>query len=231
VAKIALNIPGMGVTFRVAVVLAFFALCGIIINISPVEAYQQQGGSSVPPYLEQLDGYRNQTLEHFRLKEEQKERSRILENSVQLHLIKRGETLSEIALLYGVDITALAYWNNLSNPNRIRAGEVLHVLTVNGTLHHVEEGDTLTAVASRYNVESQKISDFNMLDESQLLVAGNKLVIPDSKTLTGIVPKEPAVLTLASRVGGQAPVFRWPLVGRITSFFGMRQGGFHLDWI
>ena len=225
--RIALNIPGMGASCPVAVILTFFAVCGIFFNISPVQAYEQQGGDYLPPYLEQLEGYRNQTLEHFRLVEEEKERSRRLEDSLQLHLIERGETLSEIAQYYGVDMAALAYWNNLSNPNRIREGEVLHVLTVNGTLHHVEEGDTLTAVASRYNVERQKISDFNMLEGSLLLETGNTLVIPDSTTLTGIVERDSAVLTLASRVGGQVPVFRWPLRGKITSLFGMRSGGFH----
>ncbi len=224
--RFALNIPCIGVFYRIVVILALFVLGGGF-NCPPVEAVQQQGGGHLPAYLKQLEAYRNQTLEHFSLEEQQQERSRRLRESVQLHTIRRGETLGEIARIYAVELAALAYWNNISNPNRIRAGEVLHVLTVNGTLHHVEEGDTLTAVASRYNVDREKISDFNLLEGSGLLQAGNKLVIPGSTTLTGTTEKEMSVLALASRGGIQSPAFRWPLRGTITSYFGMREGGFH----
>lgn len=208
-------------------ILTPLAVAGLFLLIHPAEVAAQQPGSAYyPPYLEQLEKYRNHTLQHFRLEEEKQARAARLEDSVQLHTIQRGETLGEIANIYGVELAALAYWNNITNPHRIREGEVLHVLTVEGTLHQVGEGDTLTAVASRYNVDRQKIFDFNML-ETALLEEGNRLVIPGAKTLTGKVEKEPAVLTLASRGGAQAPVFRWPLLGTVTSYYGMRAGGFH----
>ena len=219
--------PGMRFPLRVAIILVSLMLVWTCFPLPSVKAAQQQGLSYLPPYLKQLEGYREHTSEHFRLEEERKERSYRLENSIQVHTIKRGETLGEIARIYGVDMTALAYWNNISNPHRIREGAKLHVLTVEGTLHHVDKGDTLTAVANRYNVETQKISDFNMLDGNGLLETGKRLVIPGSTTLTGTVEKDTAVVALASRGGAQVPAFRWPLKGTITSFFGMRSGGFH----
>ena len=47
------------------------------------------------------------------------------------HIVKRGETLYQIALDHGLDYRDLAAWNNIENVNVIRAGRVL-VLTPPG---------------------------------------------------------------------------------------------------
>jgi lipoprotein NlpD len=44
---------------------------------------------------------------------------------VQTYVVKRGETLAQIALDHGLDYRELAAWNNLENPNLIRVGQVL----------------------------------------------------------------------------------------------------------
>ncbi|HKW81482.1 MAG TPA: LysM peptidoglycan-binding domain-containing protein, partial [Casimicrobiaceae bacterium] len=41
------------------------------------------------------------------------------------HVVKRGETLYQIALDHGLDYRELAAWNNIENINLIRAGRVL----------------------------------------------------------------------------------------------------------
>ncbi|MCU0498539.1 MAG: LysM peptidoglycan-binding domain-containing protein [Anaerolineae bacterium] len=41
------------------------------------------------------------------------------------HTVQRGETLGRIARHYGVDLIVLARVNNIANPNRIYAGQVL----------------------------------------------------------------------------------------------------------
>jgi lipoprotein NlpD len=43
------------------------------------------------------------------------------------YTVKRGDTLYQIALDHGLDYKELAAWNNLENPNRILAGQVLRV--------------------------------------------------------------------------------------------------------
>jgi LysM repeat protein len=42
-----------------------------------------------------------------------------------VYSVRKGETLSEIAYLYGVDFTKLALYNNLTNPDAIRPGQKL----------------------------------------------------------------------------------------------------------
>lgn len=203
------------------------ALSFIFFLISSGLAFLSEAESAFPSYMEQLEAYRNHTSEHFRLEKEKEERYRRLEASVTMHTVKRGETLGEIARDYGVEVTALAYWNNISNPHFIREGAVLQVLTVEGTLHRVDRGDTLTTIASRYNVDRNTISDFNMLSENGRLTEGEKLVIPGSTTLAGKPDQELTTLALASRGETQTPVFHWPLAGTITSYYGWRDGGFH----
>ena len=44
---------------------------------------------------------------------------------VQTYVVKRGETLAQIALDHGLDYRQLAAWNNIENPNVIRVGQVL----------------------------------------------------------------------------------------------------------
>jgi LysM repeat protein len=41
------------------------------------------------------------------------------------YVVKRGETLSEIATQFGVSVDAIVELNHLENPNRIEAGQVL----------------------------------------------------------------------------------------------------------
>jgi lipoprotein NlpD len=43
------------------------------------------------------------------------------------YTVKRGDTLYQIALDHGLDYKELAAWNNLENPNKILAGQVLRV--------------------------------------------------------------------------------------------------------
>ena len=43
----------------------------------------------------------------------------------QLYVVKRGETLAQIALDHGLDYRELAAWNNIENPNLIRVGQLL----------------------------------------------------------------------------------------------------------
>jgi membrane-bound lytic murein transglycosylase D len=47
--------------------------------------------------------------------------------SVTKHKVKRGEALVTIARRYGVSVADLMAWNNIKNPRRIKAGQVLRV--------------------------------------------------------------------------------------------------------
>ena len=48
-----------------------------------------------------------------------------------IYVVKRGDTLEKIAAIYGVSVTELASWNNLSYRSHLRVGEKLKIIVGN----------------------------------------------------------------------------------------------------
>jgi LysM repeat protein len=70
------------------------------------------------------------------------------------HVVQRGETIYSISRAYGVTMDAILIRNNIIDPNRIVAGQVLIIPTGAVTVpwvHVVEPGETLYSIAIRYN--------------------------------------------------------------------------------
>jgi len=65
------------------------------------------------------------------------------------YTVKRGDTLYQIALDHGLDYKELAAWNNLENPNKILAGQVLRVTA---------PGDATTAAATGVTTAPLKVA-------------------------------------------------------------------------
>jgi peptidoglycan-N-acetylglucosamine deacetylase len=102
------------------------------------------------------------------------------------HVVKRGETLSQIAAQYGVSVQALAAANNLSNPNLIYVGQCL---VIPGTqpypscgpctvTHVVKYGEYLKQIAAKYGSTWQCIASANGLSNPNLIYPGQHLVVP-----------------------------------------------------
>jgi murein DD-endopeptidase MepM/ murein hydrolase activator NlpD len=62
-----------------------------------------------------------------------------------LHVIRRGETLSEIAASYGISVEALRRANQLQNSNHVIVGEALRIPPQEGTEASVEFRQTVNA--------------------------------------------------------------------------------------
>jgi LysM repeat protein len=115
------------------------------------------------------------------------------------HVVQPGETLSEIARMYGVTVEAVVEANNLDNPNAIREGQVLLIpsstapapteeatrqpvptpsSSVGQRIHVVQEGETLSEIARAYEVTVEEIVQANGLDNPNAISVGQALVIP-----------------------------------------------------
>ena len=55
----------------------------------------------------------------------------INDTSHRLYIVKRGNTLTQISLEYGVSIESIVRLNNIANPNLIYVGEILRIPTIN----------------------------------------------------------------------------------------------------
>ncbi|HXF70037.1 MAG TPA: LysM peptidoglycan-binding domain-containing protein [Thermoflexus sp.] len=116
------------------------------------------------------------------------------------HQVQAGETLSDIALRYGVSVDAIRQLNNLSG-DLIVVGQVLLVPVYTPTpvlatptlppgvtpsptprpdkiIHVVQPGETLLAIAQRYGVPLQVIQAANGIANPERIQAGQSLVIP-----------------------------------------------------
>jgi N-acetylmuramoyl-L-alanine amidase/LysM repeat protein len=114
------------------------------------------------------------------------------------HTVRSGETLSEIALRYGLTTADLARWNNLADADSIRAGDQLRLsvssaapsaartgsataagsAATRGAPYVVRPGDTLSDIALRHGVTLDALRQANALADPDQILAGTTLRIP-----------------------------------------------------
>ena len=114
------------------------------------------------------------------------------------HVVRSGETLSEIGYAYRVPYLELADLNGIRNPDRIEVGQRIHV--PHGAFYR---GPAKTTASTR---------------PPRSWPAGRKR--PPRST-----SKSSPVETSLPK--GAQKIFSWPLKGTLTSGFGPRKGSFH----
>ncbi|MCF6269244.1 MAG: LysM peptidoglycan-binding domain-containing protein [Melioribacteraceae bacterium] len=115
------------------------------------------------------------------------------------HKIRNGQTLSHIALKYGVSVRNIKKWNNLRT-SRINVGKSLHIYvgasksvaayaqnnsssksvetvpTGKHVSYKIRKGDTVSEIAERYGVSSSQLRRWNNLKNNKIVV-GKRLKI------------------------------------------------------
>lgn len=99
------------------------------------------------------------------------------------HVVAWGETISLIASRYGVTAEDIAAANNLTNPNLIRAGDVLIIPGVAAPspqpgVHIVRRGETLRSIASMYGITVDALALANGIANPNYIWVGQSLTIP-----------------------------------------------------
>lgn len=140
---------------------------------------------------------------------------------VVYHTVQAGETLTAIAERYGTTVQNLVAINELENPDRIHAGQVL-VVAINPVVHVVKPGENLWLIAKQYGVTVSAILLFNDLPDPDRLLPGQQLTIPPAGGREAV-----AVAALQTRQSQRTLL--WPLQGGgiISSHFGLRGDNVH----
>jgi LysM repeat protein len=99
------------------------------------------------------------------------------------HVVKSGETLSEIAERYGVSVQRLLQLNGIKDPNLVEAGTRLKLPESSSAQasHTVSAGETLSEIAERYGLSVQRLMELNGLKDADLLQVGQRLKVPPAK--------------------------------------------------
>lgn len=95
------------------------------------------------------------------------------------YVVKKGDTLSEIAARYGTTYQELARINGIKNPNIIHVGQEIKLGDVKkqAVLYIVKRGDTLSEIAKKYNTTVNKLVEDNKIDNPNLIYPGQKIKI------------------------------------------------------
>jgi LysM repeat protein len=99
------------------------------------------------------------------------------------HVVRRGETLTQIANQYEVSVAHIVQANGIRNPNRIFPGQRLCIPDVSPlckAIHVVKRGETLSRIARRYGVSVAAIVQANELRDPNRIYPGQMLCIPES---------------------------------------------------
>ena len=104
------------------------------------------------------------------------------------YTIRRGDTLSEIALRHGVSARSIMEANGLTDPHRVFAGRSLQIPAATGAPqggaagatggYTVQRGDTLSGIAARLGVDASALAAANGIADRNLVVAGRTLQVP-----------------------------------------------------
>ena len=109
-----------------------------------------------------------------------------------IYTVQRGDTLSSIALKYGVTVNQIVELNNIRNPNLIYVGEKLRITSISSTnssqnqninkpttqvVYIVKNGDTLSRIALRFDTTVQNLVILNNIQNPNLIYVGQKIII------------------------------------------------------
>lgn len=144
--------------------------------------------------------------------------TKVPEEKMKTHVVRAGETLSEIAEAYALDVDTLISANE-SASEVIQPGQTLLILPKKGVLYTVSEGDSLWRIAKLYHVEIKDILEENN-KEGVVLKPGEKIFVPGAKPRK----TEEAAIPVSRSVSAR---FLTPATGVVSSPFGGRWGRIH----
>lgn len=108
-----------------------------------------------------------------------------------VYVVKRGDTLSQIAVNYNTTVNSLVNLNNIKNPNLIFPGQKIIISSSynisNGQnscgkiLYKIVYGDTLSQIALRYNTTVHEIVKLNNISNPNLIYAGTTIRISNCR--------------------------------------------------
>lgn len=116
---------------------------------------------------------------------------------ISIYVVKEGDSLSQIADMFGVSANTIIWANDIDKGDLIKTGQVLIILPITGLKYEVVKGDTVASIAKKYKADADEIIRFNDLPLEGSLAVGSEIIIPD-----GEIPYIPKPVSTGSYVRG-----------------------------
>lgn len=121
------------------------------------------------------------------------------DESLVVHTVEPGETLSDVARRYGTSVAAIADANDISDVDRVISGSDLRIgaaevpepeptttttpeptttTTVPVPTHTVQNGESLASIAAQYGTSAATLAGLNEIDDPNRIVVGDVLELP-----------------------------------------------------
>jgi len=104
---------------------------------------------------------------------------------VSRYTVQNGDTISSIALKFGISVNTLRWANQISNLDYVKPNQRLIIPERNGVWHTVAKGESLLSLIKKFNGNLKATLAFNGLGKGnsiyqnqKLLIVGGKKVIP-----------------------------------------------------
>lgn len=125
---------------------------------------------------------------------------------INVYMVREGDSLSQIAKMFGVTANTILWANDLRSANLIKPGDSLIILPVSGVRYTVKKGDSVASIAKAYAGDVGDIVAYNGLASASDVVLGQTIVIPGGRIAPPLAPKK-----VATKVQGAVP--RIPILG------------------
>ncbi len=156
-------------------------------------------------------------------------------SQISVYTVRQGDTLSEIASMFGVSSNTIIWANDIQK-GVISPGQTLIILPVSGIQHTIVKGETLASLATKYKSNAHDIASYNGYADTDSLTVGDSVIIPNGVVVSAPTSKSSTTKTSTNAakikriakgsssepyLGGSGPAldgyFAWPVNGGIIT--------------
>ncbi|MFH1472796.1 MAG: peptidoglycan DD-metalloendopeptidase family protein [bacterium] len=138
---------------------------------------------------------------------------------ISIHVVSAGDTLGEIAEMFGISTNTIIWANDLRNTS-IKVGQELIILPISGVRHTVKSGDTLQSIAKSYKANLDDVLSYNDLTSNTGLKIGDVIFVPN-----GVISAQANIKSSLTQTSSSLPTYSGyylrPIVG------GRKSQGIH----
>lgn len=135
---------------------------------------------------------------------------------ISIHVVRDGDTLSQIAELYNVKVNTIIWANDLKG-RHIQPGQELVILPITGVRHTVAKGDTLASIVKKYQGDLAETASYNELSPSAPLAVGNVVIIPDGVVQAPAPARSSGSVARGGGAAAASGYYGWPVAGGVIT--------------